>query len=243
MTVPGGNGLVILAKEPVPGRVKSRLARDISAERAATLYRAFILDTLAICSRVAGATGWIAYTPDDAGEVFASLGEGRFRLLPQGGGDLGDRLGRVFGHLFEGGCRRVVVLGSDSPTLPPRIVQDAFRALEEKEVAIGPCLDGGYYLLGLTAPLPGILEGISWGTETVLAETVERVRISGRSLAFLPPWYDVDTVSDLGLLRAQIEGIRLSGGTELPQHTDVLLRGMGSTGSPNACASVDPRST
>ena len=220
------NGLVVLAREPTPGRVKSRLARDITPDRAAALYRAFIQDTLEMCSRVTVATTWIAHTPDEAEGVFASLGGPGVRLLPQGEGDLGDRLDRLFRRLFDDGCERVVVLGSDAPTLPARIVAQAFESLRDKEVVIGPCLDGGYYLLGLVQPFPAILEGISWGTREVLSQTVERVEESGRSLEMLPPWYDVDTVTELGLLKAQLMGLRVSGGEDLPRHTFALLGGM-----------------
>lgn len=222
------NGLVVLAREPVPGKVKSRLARDTSFERAAALYRAFTLDTLEMCSRVPGVKRWIAYTPDDAGDVFASLGGGDFQRVPQGGGDLGDRLLRCFDLLFEEGCERVVVLGSDAPTLPPAVVSGAFQALEGKDVVIGPCPDGGYYLLGLARPLPAILEGISWGTEKVFAQTIRRVKEEGWSLAMLPPWYDVDTIAELRLLKTHLAGIKLAGGTDLPRHTFTLLCGTGS---------------
>ncbi|MCZ6689668.1 MAG: TIGR04282 family arsenosugar biosynthesis glycosyltransferase [Planctomycetota bacterium] len=218
--------LIVLAREPAPGRVKSRLARDVSEDRAAALYRAFILDTLELCEGAAAGSRWIAHTPDEAGGIFAALSGPGWGLIPQGDGDLGDRLRRLFDQLFQHPYRRIIALGSDAPTLPSGIVKDAFRALEEKDVVVGPSLDGGYYLIGLSRPAPALLEGISWGTDAVLSQTVDRIERAGLSLAMLPPWYDVDTIIELNLLKAQLEGLRLSGETQLPRHTYALLQGM-----------------
>ena len=217
------DALVVMAREPVAGEVKSRLARDIGDGPAATLYRAFILDTLRLCDRLAGTARYLAGTPDGAGAAFGALTGPDWRVLPQGEGDLGDRLRRVFARLFDEGHGRVVVVGSDSPTLPPALVSRALEALRERDVALGPCLDGGYYLLGLAAPVDGLFEDIPWGTPDVFARTLEGVRESGRSLALLPPWYDVDTIAELRMMKAHLDGLRVSGEEILAEHTLSLV--------------------
>ena len=218
--------LVVIAREPKPGRVKSRLARDTSRDQAAALYRAFILDTLEMCAKVPGATLCLAYTPDHATGVFSTLAGPRFRLIPQGEGDLGDRLHRVCQQLFDEGLEGVIAIGSDSPTLPGTIVRAALRSIRRKDVVLGPCLDGGYYLLGLSRPVPRLFEEIPWGTAGVLGATLGRIEEAGCSLDLLPPWYDVDTTSDLDLLVAHLEGIRQSRSGDLPRHTYAILSGM-----------------
>jgi hypothetical protein len=106
---------------------------------------------------------------------------------------------------------RVVIIGSDSPTLPREHVTAAFERLRQADVVLGPATDGGYYLVGMRGRCWPIFEGIEWSTPTVLADTIDRVRQAGAKLALLPPWYDVDTAADLHLLRGHVAGLIYSG--------------------------------
>ncbi len=137
------------------------------------------------------------FTPGDAGdEVRAWLGEGP-RYLPQGDGPLGVRMRAAFRAAFASGARRVVVVGSDLPELSTALLRRAFECLEAREAVVGPARDGGYYLLGLARPLPGIFEGIAWSTPGVLAATLQRLRATGVEPALLEELADVDVAADL----------------------------------------------
>ncbi len=175
----------------------------------------------------------VAFTPSEAEADFMGLARGRYRLIPQSSGDLGARLSTFFRQQFEADADSVVVVGTDSPTLPVEFVERAFAELEHADVVLGPATDGGYYLVGLqkrgqvhywweNEPAP-FFEGISWGSATVLAETVARLRDPARRLALLPPWYDVDTPADWALLRGHVAALRRAGIDPGIPHTEALL--------------------
>jgi glycosyltransferase A (GT-A) superfamily protein (DUF2064 family) len=112
---------------------------------------------------------------------------------------------------FEDGAERVVLVGSDSPSLDPTIVISAFLCLESRDLVLGPATDGGYYLVGAREAVPPIFEGINFGTPAVLGQTIDRLRDTGLSLAVLPPWYDVDTADDLRMLAGHVRALRRAG--------------------------------
>jgi rSAM/selenodomain-associated transferase 1 len=195
--------LCIFAKEPRPGAVKTRLARAIGAETAAALASALLLDTL---DRVQAFPGdvWVAYAPADAGEAFRELleesGCAPAFLMPQSEGDLGERLEHAVGRLMERGCRRVLLLGADSPTLPWSSLMALWEALETHRFALGPTPDGGFWGLGARAWQPGLLRGIPWSTDRTFAATRARLAAVGPVIQ-VPEWYDVDELPDLRRLR------------------------------------------
>jgi rSAM/selenodomain-associated transferase 1 len=206
--------LALFAKLPVPGQVKTRLAAETSSQFASDVASAFLLDQLdrllpqadhLLCSTL------LAFDPVDAGVAFARLIGDRCRLVPQSPGDLGQRLAAFLTDQFREGAERVVILGTDSPTLPPGFVDQAFRALEQAEVVLGPAMDGGYYLLGCARCLPPIFDGIAWGGSRVLAETIARLTDPTWRVALLPPWYDVDTLDDWLMLRGHLLAQRRAG--------------------------------
>ncbi|HVP38944.1 MAG TPA: TIGR04282 family arsenosugar biosynthesis glycosyltransferase, partial [Candidatus Saccharimonadales bacterium] len=192
--------LAVMARAPVPGRAKTRLAARIGRIRAARLYEGFILDTLALVTRL-GVPARIFTT----GGALRGLRRGAppgTRWAGQGPGDLGVRMRRAFSACFRGGTRRVVMLGTDSPGLPPRLVRAAFRGLRQADAVVGPALDGGYYLIGMSRPLPELLRGMPWGRPTLLGATARQARRLGIRLGVLPLWFDVDEPADLELLEA-----------------------------------------
>jgi rSAM/selenodomain-associated transferase 1 len=148
----------------------------------------------------------IVYAPDDAAAEFAALAKGNFGLVPQGGGDLGDRLARFFAA--HDGCRTIAV-GSDSPTLPLAFLEQAFEELKKADVVLGPATDGGYYLIGCRRCTPALFTGIEWGGSAVLRQTVER--LGAHTLALLPPWYDIDTLDDWHMLAGHVAAMRRAG--------------------------------
>lgn len=189
--------LMIFAKAPAPRRVKTRLIPAVGAEGAARLHAAFVQDVVAR-HRKPGRRVVVWRGGDVAHPLWKRLG---VDLATQPEGDLGDRLTTAFAQEMVDDAA-VVVLGTDSPTLPPAYVDAAFAALETHPVVIGPACDGGYYLIGMRGALAPVFDGVAWGTESVFAHTVEALNAAGIDYAVLDFWYDVDRPDDLRLLRA-----------------------------------------
>lgn len=195
-----------MAKAPGLGPVKSRLHAALTPERATELYRCFLLDRLDAVAKLAGVEPVLAFTPPEGGEVLAAAVPPGFRLIAQRGVDLGERLANLLAGLIAEGHPGAMALDSDSPTLPMHYVTEAAHRLEEgsADVVLGPCEDGGYYLVGLRAPQPALFENMPWSTDRVRALTVERALDRGLRVHLLPPWFDVDTVLDLARLHAEM---------------------------------------
>jgi hypothetical protein len=213
--LPAGAVLGVFGKRPEPGRVKTRLAAELGAEFAAEAHEAMLLDTIDQLApgRFLGEGGRrvLVFAPDDAGPWFDERVPASFALQAQADGDLGARMKAFFEGEFEDGASRVVVVGSDSPTLDPSILVSAFLCLDGRDVVLGPSADGGYYLVGCRPPAPTIFDGVAWGTPAVLSQTIDLLRDTGRSLAVLPPWYDVDTPDDWRTLSGHLRALRRSG--------------------------------
>ncbi len=194
--------LGIFAKRPVPGAVKTRLAAAVGAEAAARFYEVSLRTLLARLSKVSmRRVIGVARTSDVDLPWFHQFAN--YELWPQPAGDLGLKLAAW----FEFACStddRVLIIGSDSPTLPLEFITQAVTALEACECVIGPALDGGYYLIGLRCPVPQLFRGIEWSTPRVLEQTLTRAAKQGLSVTLLPQWNDVDEMADLAVLRDQL---------------------------------------
>jgi hypothetical protein len=187
---------LVFVRAPEPGRVKTRLAATLGAEGALRVYRRLAEQTVRE-ARALGGELRIHFTPADReAQVRAWLGEGAL-YLPQADGDLGARMEAAFAAAFDAGARRVVIIGSDLPDLSAALLRRAFDALDEHPAVLGPAHDGGYYLLGLGAPLPAVFRDMPWSTDAVLPLTLARLRAAGIEPALLPPLRDVDEVHDL----------------------------------------------
>jgi rSAM/selenodomain-associated transferase 1 len=220
--------LVLYARVPRQGAVKTRLQEILSAREALSLHVALVEDSIALLRVVSarvGAQPMVAFSEpwDPAADPESpSLGpscEG-IELLPQRGSDLGGRLGQTFRDLTSAGRGSAVIFGSDSPTLPPEWLETACEAVGRgTDVVLGPAEDGGYYLVGARLPAPPIFDGISWGGDRVLGETLGALGRAATRGALLPPWYDVDRPEDLGRARRDIARVA---GYE-PERTAALL--------------------
>jgi rSAM/selenodomain-associated transferase 1 len=200
--------LIVVAKEPRPGNSKTRLVPPLSPQEAALLYSCMLTDTLGVMMDVDGVDRVLAYTPQEAQQYFRDVLPPGFELTAQRGDSLGERLDHVLCTHLEAGYGQAVVMDSDSPTLPPDYVQQAFQQLDraDVDVVLGPTEDGGYYLIGLKRPCAALFE-VVMSTPTVLQETLELARAQGLRAACLPVWYDVDTPEDLERLRRELEAL------------------------------------
>ncbi len=222
----------MFVREPVAGTVKTRLVPALGAAGAAALYRAFIED---MCVRLAPHVRLaLASEPEIGarGYVATLARRGGWPMIAQGDGDLGARMRRVATAALASSSS-VVIIGSDVPTLPVGHLIAALRDLapcrdgerrRRPRVVLGPSFDGGYYLLGLRAPLPDIFGRMPWSTDRVLARTLARLRASRVAPALLPGWYDVDTPADVDLLARHLDVLARLGAEPCPRTRRVLAR-------------------
>jgi rSAM/selenodomain-associated transferase 1 len=240
LTPPRDRVLGLFAKWPTAGTVKTRLSADGDPDWSARVARAFLLDTIQRLA-VVDARRILAFAPRDRESEFAAVVAGRFDLLPQEEGDLGQRLAAFVQRYLDAGARAVVVVGTDSPTLPVAHVEQAFAELEQSDVVLGPATDGGYYLVGCGATRPPIFEGVAWSTGRVLTDTIATLTDPRWRLAVLPPWYDVDTPDDWAMLRGHVAALRRAGIDPAVPHTEALLAIIQTTVQQTECDAVPTR--
>jgi uncharacterized protein len=204
--VSGRVALAVMAKVPAPGEVKTRLCPPLTPAEAATLAECFLLDRLEQLGRMPDVDALLAFAPPERRPALHGLVPPRVRLVPQAGADLGARLDRVLTELLAEGYTGAIAVDADSPTLPTAYLRRACALLREGAVdaVVGPCEDGGYYLIGLRAPAPALFTDMPWSTAAVTDETLARARRLGLRLALLPSWFDVDRGEDLA--RLQVPG-------------------------------------
>ena len=191
--------LVVVAKAPQPGEVKTRLLTNLTPEEATDLYGCFIRDRIREISRLQGIDLAIAYTPEGSKDYFARFLSNGFQLFPQQGRDLGERLHNIFVQQLGQGYRSVCIIDSDTPDLPRSLVARAFQWLAEDvaDAVFGPCEDGGYYLVGLRQVQSVLFADIPWSTDQVLPLSLQKAAANGMHTRLLPQWNDLDTVDDL----------------------------------------------
>lgn len=212
----------------MPNQVKTRLVPPLSPEQAATVYTAFLIDGCDTLAKLSNVDLIIAYTPAAAqSDLQALIGDNAI-YIPQMGADLGERLTSVTQWAAEHEYTKILLVGSDSPTLPISYILKAFTLLDSREVVIGPSTDGGYYLIGFSTEtvettVPHVFKDIAWSTADVFEQTVARIRSLQATLGLLPPWYDIDTAEDLAFLHAHISAMRLAGETVEAVRTESLL--------------------
>ncbi len=212
--------VVIMAKAPIPGQVKTRLVPPLTPEQAADLAKRLLQETVKLVVGLNGIRPMVAVAPKEGIEQVRRLlanpasstptlsgpvpvGDCPLQLIPQSDGDLGMRLSEVFRQSFSDGARGVIALGADHPGLPKAYLEEAISALKRSpdHVILGPTEDGGYYLIGLNRFHPELFEGIPWSTNQVAAVTSQRAQALGLSVHRLPPWFDIDRPEDLDRLR------------------------------------------
>ena len=196
--------LVIMAKAPQPGMVKTRLVQYLSASTVTELYRCLLEDTLKLAQSLAGVEVVIMCPSPDASALAPLAGNG-IRVVPQRGEGLAAGLTSAFAQFAAPGQRRVIAFNSDSPHLPASVLETAFDALATCDVVVGPTEDGGYYLIGARTSYPTLFEKDGLGTRNALEGLLDRTRALRLSTGFTEPFYDIDKAEDLIRLAQELQ--------------------------------------
>ena len=235
------NVICVFAKCPRPGVAETRLEQVLGEKQAAFLARAFLLDTISNSLRVKNTSIIIAHWPPDSREDFEDIlhlfsreeksksireRSAEIRLIPQQGADPGERMAGISENLFGRGAEKILITGSDNPQLHPSIFRAALELLSKKQVVLGPTFDGGYYMVGLRNPYPGIFNGINWGGPTVYKETAKILIEDGVDWQELELSYDIDSPENLEQLYMEIDTLRLTGENRICYHTEKCLKNL-----------------
>jgi hypothetical protein len=197
--------LIVFAKNPQPGNVKTRLTPLLSDVQAAQLAEAFLLDVLSMCAGLAGLWRTLQYAPVGCRARMLELAGPDWRVKLQRGNDLGERMEHALGVRLTGETTRAVIIGSDSPQIPPERILEAYEALEEHDMVLGPCDDGGFYLVGLRRWVPDIFAGVRWSCPETLSDTIRRADELGVSFTLLEGAYDIDDEAALQRLVGELK--------------------------------------
>jgi rSAM/selenodomain-associated transferase 1 len=196
--------LVIMAKAPRVGSVKTRLTENLSPQQATELYECLLNDTVTLARSLQHVETAIMCPESDGDELSQAVGEALL-IVPQTGRGLAAGLTSVFRHFASSGRRRVIAFNSDSPHLPAAVLENAFDALERSDLVVGPTHDGGYYLVGAKASYPALFEDDGMGTTSALESLLAGSRRLQLSVTFTDSFYDIDVTSDLDQLAVELE--------------------------------------
>jgi rSAM/selenodomain-associated transferase 1 len=196
--------LVIMAKAPRPGMVKTRLMESLPLPAVTALYRCLLEDTLALATSLKSVEVAVMCPEADQEELADVLGN-TVQVVAQRGEGLAAGLTSVFRHFTASGRQRVIAFNSDSPHLPPLVLESAFETLATHDVVVGPTHDGGYYLVGAKAAHTALFESDGMGTGSALDRLVARAKALQLSTGFTEPFYDIDIANDLILLARELE--------------------------------------
>lgn len=192
--------LLIFAKRPAAGRVKTRLSPPLPPDEAAAVYEASLRDVITLCARER-ATIELWYDDDQLAESYFAAEFPHIAAARQCAGDLGQKMLDAFARSFADGAQHVLIVGSDVPTLPDGMVHAALDDIRDADVVIGPTIDGGYYLIGFNRDAwntsQKLFDDVTWSTSSVFHKTVSNAEHAALDVRVLPGWYDIDTIEDL----------------------------------------------
>ncbi len=203
------NAVILFARDPVLGQVKTRLSSLLDDETILRLYICFVEDSLEKIRCVKNADCFVGVSPENHSGFFDGTENSGMSLFVQQGQDLGEKMRSAFVDRFSEGYSKVIIIGSDSPSLPVSYIENALAS--EKDLVLGPSADGGYYLIAMNGKVSEVFGGVAWGTENVLDETLKKVKEANISLELLPVWYDIDFPEDLKFLKTHLALIVQSG--------------------------------
>lgn len=196
--------LVIMAKAPRLGSVKTRLAKSLPLPAVTELYRCLLNDSIGLAQALEEVEVAVMCPSADVEDLSRAIVE-RVRVVPQSGDGLAAALASVFTHFTQHGRQRVIAFNSDSPHLPASVLENAFDLLATCDLVVGPTHDGGYYLVGAKASHPGLFGGDSMGTVNALEALLQRASNLKLSVRVMDPFYDIDVAADLNQLAEELQ--------------------------------------
>jgi uncharacterized protein len=204
------NALIIFLKEPKFGWVKTRLQPEFSPAESLVFYKAMVEDLIDQFNDVKFCDLKLYFWPQTSKSIFEKWLGKDFDLSPQKGDNIGDKMHNAFVENFKKKYKKVVLIGSDIPTLDMTTIIRAFTNLDNYDVTLGPCVDGGYYLIGLNKPDSALFQNIDWSTNNVLNQTINNVKQRNLDLYQLEVKYDIDRYSDIKVLWEHLKKRNLS---------------------------------
>ncbi len=194
--------IIVFAKNPKAGYVKTRLNPPLDKNQSASLAESFLMDTINLVSKIIKVNKKLLYYyPQNSTPYFKSVIKGNWTLELQKGKNLGERITNAIIRSMKREECPVIVIGTDSPALPAAYISEALKALDSVDVVVGPCLDGGFYLVGVRQYHRGLFRNIRWSSEYVLLDTIQNINKKKLTVRLLPMWFDVDDIN--GLLKLQ----------------------------------------
>jgi rSAM/selenodomain-associated transferase 1 len=199
--------LLTFVKAPVAGTVKTSLQADLDAGKTVEIYRAFIREILSQCARLKDTDRFLGCAPSKNHPFLKEMADTYgIAAFNQRGADLGNKIINAFKDHFKKGYTEIVLIGSDSPTIPAAYIKQAFTALKKRDFVVGPCCDGGMYLIGARREIESrVFQNIPWDTSEVLPRVMEKLFQLNINFSLLPFWYDVDTIADLKFLELHLQ--------------------------------------
>lgn len=217
------NAVILFAKDPVPGQVKTRLQTVWDSETTCQFYLHILKNSIDKIQGLERVDRFVGVYPSRGSGYFDDIAFSKeWTVFEQEGGDLGARMANAFRRRFEEGYQKVVILGADSPTLPPAFIEQALNS--ERGIVLGPSTDGGYYLIGMKGQVAPVFNQVDWGTERVLSQTIQRLKEADLQPELLPVWYDVDRPEDVRFLKTHLEAMCWSGHTAYTETLEFLQR-------------------
>ena len=215
--------VIVMARAPRLGEGKTRLRGALSAEACLQLQQAFLNDAVQVALEADLGAVYLAVTPASAAGQATAEYAGRATVIPQEGDGLGERMLAALQRVESAGHMPLVMIGTDAPLLLPGHLRAAVRELDTLDLCLGPCADGGYYLLAGRTPQPRLFERVDWGTSAVLASTLRNAKAAGLRVSLLDTLYDVDTPEDLDRLREDLATLDFAARGWTPEHTLRML--------------------
>lgn len=202
--------VMVFTKEPKPNFVKTRLTPPLTACQSAEFAESLLIETVDKVSRVRGKIKKILCYFLLSGRNYFKKFSKSWEIQEQEGNNLGERLSNAIEDNFKNNSSPLIVIGSDSPTLPPFFLEMGVSALAKKKVTIGPAVDGGFYLIGFDRFYPGILKNIRWSSRYAYSDVIANLKKLQIVPYILPRWYDIDNIADFNLLANHLNFIPLS---------------------------------
>jgi len=204
--------LITFVKAPIKGTVKTRLQKDLPKDQVIEIYKSFIIEILDRFSRLRGIDRHLGCSPSKDHKFLREVSE-KYNLatFDQRGNNLGRKIVNAFRDHFKKGYSEIILIGSDSPTIPKEYVKKAFSELKKIDFVLGPCCDGGIYLIGAKKDINSkIFSNIPWDTSDVLNLVLEKLHRLNIPFSMLPFWYDVDNIDDLKFLRNHLKYLNIN---------------------------------